>query len=403
MDTLAAYDDERLARDFGEPTLRRGREYAVTGRVTDLAVSEASSILVLQARVRGSGGRTYSTVVTLVDDRQEEYLTSRCSCPVAVLCKHGVAVVLHARARSETGNQPRSWERRLARVLDELEDGAEAAAARRRPLALQLELTEGRSSARHAWDTSRAARAGTRGFLRLRPLQRGARGNWVKGDASWAHVSAMWGHDGWSAEQVALLNEILTGFRAANRQSYYGADQHLGLTGFGPALWSQLQRARALGVPLVPAGLLTDVTVAQEPVTLQLDVGAGGDPEGAAVLGVAQVRIGVGHGEEFYAGDRLEVLGATGHGAALWTPQGRRWSVVLAPFATPIGPRTRRLLAEVETLTVPDQDLPDLVEEYLPRLQRHLPVVSSDGSVRVPEVAEPRLALTVTWKAVDEA
>ncbi len=402
MDTLAAYDDERLARDFGEPTLRRGREYAVTGRVTDLAVSEASSIVVLQARVRGSAGRTYSTAVTLVDDAHEDYLTSRCSCPVAVLCKHGAAVVLHARARSDTSGPSRSWERRLARVLDELEDGAEAAAAPRRALALQLELTEGRSSTRHAWDTSRAGRSGSRGFLRLRPLHRGARGTWVKGDASWAHVAGMSAHDGWAPEQVALLNEILTGFRAANRQSYYGADQHLGLTGFGPALWSQLRQAQAVGVPIVPAGLLTDVTVVEDPLSLQLDVGAGGDPEGAAALGVAQVRVGVGHRGEFYAGDRLEVLGATGHGAALWTPEGRRWSVVLAPFATPVGPRTRRLLAEVETLTVPEEDLPDLVAEYLPRLQRHLPVVSSDGSVRVPEAAEPRLALTVTWKAADE-
>ncbi len=58
MDTLAGYDDERLARDFGELTLHRGREYAATGRVTDLTVNEASSIVVLQARVRGSGGRS---------------------------------------------------------------------------------------------------------------------------------------------------------------------------------------------------------------------------------------------------------------------------------------------------------------------------------------------------------
>src|SRR5919112_4055332 len=144
MDTLAAYDDERLARDFGELTLMRGREYAVTGRVTDLAVNEASSIVVLRARVRGTAGRTYSTAVTLVDDAHEDYLTSRCSCPVAVLCKHGAAVVVHARARSDTTSHGRGWERRLARVLDEFEDAAEAAAAPRRPLALQLELTQGR-------------------------------------------------------------------------------------------------------------------------------------------------------------------------------------------------------------------------------------------------------------------
>ena len=75
---------------------------------------------------------------------------------------------------------------------------------------------------------------------------------------------------------------------------------------------------------------------------------------------------------------------------------------MLVAFAAPVGPRTRRLLAEVESLTVPDADVPDLVTEYLPRLQRHLPVVSSDGSVAVPAAPEPRLALSVTWKAVDE-
>ena len=400
MDTLAAYDDLRLAREFGEVTLRRAREYAATDRVTDLVVNEVSSIVVLQARVRGTGGRIYSTSVTLVDDARQDYLTSRCSCPVAVLCKHGAAVVLHARASHDTRAPARSWERRLARVLDELEDTAEAASAPRRALALQVELTEGRSSAHYAWDTSRAGRSGARGFLRVRPLQRGARDGWVKTNASWAHVSALSAPQGYAPEQVALLNEILTGYRAANRQSYYGSDQHLALTGFGPSLWSQLQQARTLGVPLVPAGLLTEVTVVEEPVSLQLDVGA--DAPGRGPEGRAQVRIGVGHGGDFYAGDRLEVLGGTGHGAALWNAEGGRWSVVLAPFSTPVGPRTRRLLVEVESLTVPDADLPDLVADYLPRLQRHLPVVSSDGSVRVPEAAEPRLTLTVTWKAVDE-
>ncbi len=405
METLAAYDDERLARDFGELTLRRAREYAATDRVTDLVVNEVPSLVLLQAKVRGTGGRSYSTSVTLVDDEHEDYLTSRCSCPVAVLCKHGAAVVLHARDRSEVAGPARSWERRLARVLDELEDSADAAAVPRRTLALQVELTEGRSSTRYAWDTSRTGRTGSRGFLRLRPLQRGARDNWVKTNASWVDVPSMSPHQGYDPDQVALLNEILTGFRAANRQSYYGADQHLSLGGFGPALWSQLQQAQALGVALVPAGLLAEVTVAEEPVSLQLDVGTGPAPEGSHGSGNgrrAQVQVGVGHGEEFFVGDRLEVLGATGHGAALWTADRRRWSVVLAPFAKPVGARTRRLLAEVETLTVPDEDVPDLVADYLPRLQRHLPVVSSDGSVAVPEAAEPRLALTVTWKAVDE-
>jgi superfamily II DNA or RNA helicase len=42
------------------------------------------------------------------------------------------------------------------------------------------------------------------------------------------------------------------------------------------------------------------------------------------------------------------------------------------------------------------------VGDYLPRLHRHVPVASSDGSVPIPVAPEPRLALTVTWVAVDE-
>ena len=62
----------------------------------------------------------------------------------------------------------------------------------------------------------------------------------------------------------------------------------------------------------------------------------------------------------------------------------------------------RRLLTRGDSLVVPAAHRDDLVADYLPRLQRHVPVISSDGSVAVPEPAEPRLVLSVTWVAADE-
>ena len=76
--------------------------------------------------------------------------------------------------------------------------------------------------------------------------------------------------------------------------------------------------------------------------------------------------------------------------------------MTLAPLAAPPGPELRRLLRHGDSFVVPAADRDDLVAEYLPRLQRHVPVVSSDGTVVLPEPAEPRLVLAITWVAADE-
>ena len=87
---------------------------------------------------------------------------------------------------------------------------------------------------------------------------------------------------------------------------------------------------------------------------------------------------------------------------ALWLADDDAWAVTLAALTSPAGPEVRRLLQHGDSLVVPAGDRDDLVAEYLPRLQRHVPVVSTDGSVAMPEEVVPRLALTVTWVAADE-
>ncbi|MBW1784908.1 MAG: SWIM zinc finger family protein, partial [Deltaproteobacteria bacterium] len=64
----------------------RGRSYQQQGRVSDLAVTDDGSLI---AWVRGT--RRYATRVTMDEDGLPD---STCTCPYALGCKHGVAVVL---------------------------------------------------------------------------------------------------------------------------------------------------------------------------------------------------------------------------------------------------------------------------------------------------------------------
>jgi len=315
MGPFDLYDDAELARAFGTGTLDRGRDYVRRGHVLSCEVSDANPrITLVHGNVRGSGRRPYSTTVTLAEDPSGGWLDSRCTCPVIRMCKHAAALMLVAGAapgRDDGG--ARDWERRLALVLDELDEAAEATTAERRPLALQVELTPartggfpgrppaGRAVERHPEPAAR------RGSLRLRPVQRGARDNWVKSGVAWTDVPYLDGRSELDPDQVAVLGELLTAHRAANRQSYYGAESHLSMSTFGPSLWALLDEARRVGLSLVPAGLLRGVEVAPDPVSLRLDVNA-------ADTDRAHLRLGVAHGDEWYAGDRLEVLGGTGHG-----------------------------------------------------------------------------------------
>ena len=378
----SAVDDEELERSFGPATLARGRTYARDDKVTGVQVSgEGHGVTLVSADVEGSGGQRYRTHLTVVAGEGEPYLDSRCTCPVGRMCKHGAAVALSAR-----GDEPgsgRDWERRLAGMLDELE-GADAAGEQPRRLALQVEVPATRSR----WATHH-----TRGGLRVRPLLESSRSAWVKSGAGWDDLPRLVRTRQVDGAQGAALHEILLGYRAASATYYYGGEPHLPLERCGPSLWHSLGTALEAGVELVPAGALESVAVAREPVRVVAE--ATRDTGGARVL------LGVRHAGEWYDGDRVELLGEPGHGVALWTPSPVGWEVVLAPLATRVGPRTRRLLGG-EPLRVPPGEVDDLVTELLPRLARHVAVASPDDSVRIPEQVEPRLALQVDWRAADE-
>jgi superfamily II DNA or RNA helicase len=398
VDLSSLLSDEDLRRRYGTPTLERAWDYVRRGQVLSCTDElDGDGDLDVRGTVAGSRNAPYVVHVSVGTEGDGAWVYGRCSCPVGEGCKHVLALLITVRDEHARRAPPaaRRWERQLGSLLDELDDRVEAATRAAVPLALQVDLRPpARETGYRGWSRdSRPAQGPARGALRIRPLQRGARDNWVRTGVSWTDVPYL-DRRGHPADQVAALNDLLSAHRAATRQMYFGADAHLSLGSFGAQELRLLRRAVDVGMPLVPGNGLTGVALA-DPVHVQLDVNAAPDRD-------ALLRLGVSCDGDWYSTGEVDVLGEGGHAVALWLPDGDRWAVTLAPLATPVGPEVRRLLRLGDSVVVPASDRDDLVSEYLPRLQRHVPVVSSDGSVAVPEPVEPRLALTVTWVAADE-
>ena len=396
VDLSSLLTDEDLRRRYGTPTLDRAWDYVRRGQVLSCVHDlDSDGDLDIRGTVAGSTSAPYAVNLSVGSDGEGVWVFGRCSCPVHEGCKHTLALLITVRdehARTSPGHV-RRWERQLSSLLDELDERADRGSRRaQRPLALQVDLrAPTRSAGFRGWTQAEAPAA--RGTLRVRPLQRGARDNWVRTGISWTDVPAL-DRRGHPADQVTVLNDLLSAHRAATRQMYFGSDAHLSLGTFGPDEALLLRRAVDAGMPLVAGPGLAHVEVA-DPVTLRLDVNAVPEQD-------ARLRLGVRLEEEWYGASDLDVLGEAGHAVALWLAEGDAWAVTLAPLTAPVGPEVRRLLKRGDSVVVPAADREDLIGDYLPRLHRHVPVISSDGSVAVPETAEPRLVLAVTWVAADE-
>jgi len=106
-----------LNLNFDSNSLQRGKRYFSQGRVQNLVrETEGMSIQVLRAEVSGSQRQLYITEV-----RFDRYLpgkiSSFCSCPVGIRCKHAAAVILQAnyeedirteKSEPKTGSRPSS-------------------------------------------------------------------------------------------------------------------------------------------------------------------------------------------------------------------------------------------------------------------------------------------------------
>src|ERR1700733_11543633 len=96
------FDTASIEGVVGPTSFRRGVERCRTGGVVSFLWDDGRGSL--RGRVRGSAGETYDTKAyfTPGDGGTRHFEQGVCSCPVAVDCKHAVALTLHAaRALSE--------------------------------------------------------------------------------------------------------------------------------------------------------------------------------------------------------------------------------------------------------------------------------------------------------------
>ncbi|MBA2772461.1 MAG: hypothetical protein H0U36_00215, partial [Nocardioidaceae bacterium] len=213
MDLTVLLSDEDLRRRFGTPTYERADGYVRGGRVLSCMHGlDSDGDLAIRGQVQGSRGIAYDAYVSAGLDGDGVWFASRCDCPMQQGCKHVVALLMTVRAAQEREHtavgrgDERRWERQLSSVLDELDVAVDWAGngTTTKPLALQVDLHRRATPPRWQVPTTMP----NRGALRIRPLQRGARDNWVKSGASFQDLPRMRHDRSLDPAQVAVLSEI---------------------------------------------------------------------------------------------------------------------------------------------------------------------------------------------------
>ena len=275
----------------------------------------------LHGAVRGSAGELYTTTVYFApaDGTPLRYEQGICTCPVAVDCKHAVALALKAgqdlaaaaAPPGPPGAQARGWEQSLQALLDPRPGSGGAAGST--PLAIELTLSGGSAHSR----AHGTAAGGPLVSLSAR-LVRPGRSGWVGGSLGWTKLGPHL-HSEHPAAQVRVLQELYAAFGAGRParpySSYsYSDDRSIDLTAFeSRQLWPLLDEGEAAGLQLVYGHRLGPVARYR---AAEVCLDATGDPASSLVLAPA-VRI---EGEDDVAAPVM-FLGSQAHGV-VYLPSG---------------------------------------------------------------------------------
>ena len=383
-------DPDRLRSDLDRPTVERGEAYQRQGRVGRHTVGRDGTVIV--AHVRGSRSRSYTTTVRLdwpervdgldsVADDEIEWASS-CTCPMAEDCKHVVAAILEVRGRGRApvGSAPTSlpasrptWEALLDPIVRP-DHPAHAPQTTAAPLGILVELSQ-----------PRKGQGTPQPRLTLRPVAPGANGGWVRGGIGWHELD--YGHRarGSNPEHRMALRAFQAWERSRSSPYSYGTSQAMQVDGLGPMFWRLLDDALAAGVSLVTGNRgQHQVRLARDPVTALLDLTrtSAGDMTLTARVTLPDV-----------AG-ALHFIGSPPHGVVAAAGGG----LVLARFAAPLEAHLAELVVQRGSVRVPATDVDRFLSRYYPALVQRATVLSTDGSVVLPEVLPPLLALRVSFE-----
>ncbi|MCC2593808.1 DEAD/DEAH box helicase [Tessaracoccus sp. OS52] len=340
-----------LNRYFGAQTLARGEAYARERRVGSVQAFEK----MVTAQVRGSGYHVYRT--TVVGEREGAAITTVCTCPVKDACKHGAAVLVHARTALRTQNTP-FWQRAFDLVLSDahqLRDGVR--------LGLLVD-DDGTGPG-------------------ITPMRWGKTDKWVKTGASWNELRYSAQFDPAQAEALNRLGDIYP------TDYYYGRiPARLRLHEFSADVWRALRALGEVGIPLLaaPARGRSD---GPTPKLLEGHARAamtiGKDPAGIVASPTVVVE-----GRKVPVSAR-ELLGSPTHGIYLRTAE----HLLLGPLERPLSDVEESLFMAGQ-VRIPAKDAALFATGYLPRLRSRFEVDVEPGVV-LPEPLPPRLRLQVTF------
>ena len=312
----------------------------------------------------GSGDRIYTVEADFRLSRSGVVteMTGWCSCPVGMNCKHAVALVIVALAKSSeeeagggapsTRDSSEDWHSTLGTIFRIPEVDM--------PLALGVELEEPQSHPSAArggrdrvWGRSDL---GTVGQVLVRPLREGKRTRWVTTDVSWARFQShsIYGADPAQVDSIDRLRQL---YVAGNPYDHGITKLRLSAID-NPALWPTMRAIVDSGVQLLEEKTFAPVILEEEPANADITIREGGGDgihvraeltHPALVPGVSPVRIG-----------------RPLHGIA-WRADG---VIHLAALRSPATSQWLRLSGQKEGVHVPAQEREAFEREVLPLIAR---------------------------------
>jgi hypothetical protein len=386
-----------VIRFVGPRTFGRARDVVRRGLVDDATWHDDGTIT---GTVAGSADEPYEVHVDTTVARGEfvRPVRSRCSCPIGGECKHVAAVLLTINARAvaaHAGPRPEApvppapdWRHEVARLAGDVDEPVTSQSVT--PLGLQFELRDAvpaRMAAR-ARATGRALPTASRSVrLGVRPVTRSDAGNWVRGQLTWGTLPYSMNRLGLGAEQHAWFLQFAALHRAGALAGLPGESDWIHLDDFqSPLLWPLLRQAPALGIAFV---------------TGKRDGGAVLGTDARVLLDVARSDDGLVIGSSAVLDGRPVVDGAArlvgDHGLYVFR-ESPEFRVDLAPTPDPVPEDQRRMLVEGTRIRVPAAEVEEFLADWSPRLRGALGLVSSDGSIELPERTPPELVLAVTFE-----
>ncbi len=388
MTLLAALTPGVIAEFFDAGTLARGFEYARAGRVGEPELAKLTTDTVI-ANAMVSGTVPYAVHLYAEYVQDQFWMTTTCSCPVRVDCKHGVALATvlgapHGAPLPRTVTQAPVWQQRLGGLLDDLAVAEARLDGAGSPVPLGLEL--GLDDLRYRF----AYRADRSPVLVLRPLRLGARGGWVKTGADWSSLGSASTRASFPAAQLDSALDLLAALQSTQPHWRQGTGA-VELAGFGPRLVPLLRRAVEAGVTLLPGNDVTAVELLPVAVEVVCDVTRAAD-------GHHVVRLGVDHDDRLWHGAEVLPVGSPAHAVALLADG----TLSLAQTASLLPSRLLELVTSDAGIAVP-ADASDGLVDLLRPLSRMVVLTSSDDSMSLPDPVRPVLRLTVSWRSSTDA